>query len=187
MSRLRRVIVLGLVTLLLGMLAALAVADPFHLRHIRWFTAVLVLLALVLLTVTLAVAVGRGFLLWLVLVVGGIAVLGWAAIVYLATGLTAPSTEISEVAGDGRRLVVLEGSDFSIDGVRAVVLRSGSGVFEQESVVYQGPADAPAPSARFVDSDTVEVGVGGCVYRSEVEGVTLAVEPVHRPLQTGAC
>jgi hypothetical protein len=28
---------------------------------------------------------------------------------------------------------------------------------------------------------------GGCQYRSQVEGVTLAVDPVHRPLQPDVC
>lgn len=189
MPRLRRVLVLASLTLVVGLLAGLAVADPFHLRHIRWFTAGLVLLVLVLITATLTVAVPRGLLRAFVLVAGGVAVLGWAALVWFATGLAGPSREVSQVVDGGRRLVVLEGAAFAIDPVYAVVLRSGGGPFEQESVVYQGVEEAPPPAGvRFVDADTVEVGTGaGCAYRSEVEAVTLAVEPVHRPLQLGAC
>ena len=187
--RLRRVLVLASLALVVGLLAGLAVADPFHLRHIRWFTAGLVLLTLLLLTAALTAAVPRGVLRVLVLVAGGVAALGWAALVWLATGLIGPIGEVSQVADGGRRLVVLEGSAVAIDPVFAVVLRSGDGPFEQESVVYQGVEDAPPPvGVRFVDADTVEVATGaGCLYRSQVEAVTLAVEPVHRPLQLGAC
>jgi hypothetical protein len=46
----------------------------------------------------------------------------------------------------------------------------------------------PPTEIRFVDADTVEVRTkGGCAYRSEVEAVTLAVDPVHRPLHATAC
>ncbi len=172
-----------------GLLAGLATADPFHLRYIRWFTAGLVLLTLVLLTAALTAAVSRGILRVLVLVTGGVAVLGWVALVWIATGLSGPSLEVLQVAEGGRRLVVLEGSAVALEPVFAVVLRNGSGPFEQESVFYQGVAAAPSPvGVRFVDADTVEVATGGgCLYRSEVEAVTLAVEPVHRPLQLGVC
>lgn len=187
--RLRRVLVLASLAVVVGLLAGVAVADPFHLRHIRWFTAGLVLLTILLLTAALSAAAPRGLVRVFVLVVGGVAVLGWAALVWFATGLSGPSREVSQVADGGRRLVVLEGAAFAIDPVYAVVLRSGEGPFEQESVVYQGVEEAPPPAGvRFVDADTVEVGTGeGCVYRSEVEAVTLAVDPVHRPLQVGAC
>jgi hypothetical protein len=182
-------VVLAALTLIVGMLAVLAVADPFHLRYARWFTAALVLVAIVLLTVTLAVAVGRGVLRWLVLIVGGVAVVGWCGLVFFANQLVPPNQELSEVADGGRRLVVLEGSAVAIDPVYAVVLRHGGGPFEQETVVYQGVESAPAPDqVRFVDGDTVEVRMpGGCVYRSEVETVTLAVDPVHRPLRADGC
>jgi hypothetical protein len=188
-KRLRHVVVLGALTVVVGLLAVLAVADPFHLRHARWFTAGLVLLGILLLTAALAVAVGRGILRVLVLIVGGVAVLGWCALIGVANRLTSPSTELSQVADGGRRLVVLEGSAVAIDPVFAVVLRAGGGPFEQEAVVYQGVEAAPAPDdVRFVDADTVEVRVrGGCVYRSEVEAVTLAVDPVHRPLRADGC
>lgn len=78
----------------------------------------------------------------------------------------------------------MEGSPFAIDRVFAVVLRAGSGPFEQESLVYQGLPAMPSP---FVDVDTVEVRVGSqCRYRSAVAAGTLAVDPVHHPLQVGA-
>ena len=189
MKRLRRVIVLGALTVIVALLAVLAVSDPFHLRYARWFTAALVLVGIVLLTVTLAVAVGRGLLRWLVLVVGGIAVLGWCALVGVASQIVSPSREVSQVADGGRRLVVLEGSPVAIDPVYAVVVRDGGGPFEQETVVYQGVEAAPPPEGvEFVDGDTVEVRIrGGCVYRSDVETVTLAVDPVHRPLRADSC
>ena len=65
------------------------------------------------------------------------------------------------------------------------MLRSGGGPFEQESLVYQGPTGAPPPVALVVDPGDVEVAVGTCRYQSKVEGVTMAVEPVHRPLVLG--
>jgi hypothetical protein len=188
-SRLRRTVVLAVCALLVAGLAVLAVADPFHLRHARWFTAGLVLLALLLTIAAFAVAVRRGLLRVLVLVVGGVATLGWLALVGVASQLNAENRIVSEVADGGRRLVVVEGAPVAIDPVYAVVLRAGGGPFEQETVVYQGLEEAPAPvEVRFVDPDTVEVRTsGGCVYRSEVEGVTLAVDPVHRPLRIDGC
>jgi hypothetical protein len=188
-TRLRRAAVLAALAFVVGMLAALAVADPFHLRHARWFTAGLVLLALLLGTAALAVAVRRGALRVLVLVLGGIAVIGWCALVGIASQLTSSNREVSEVADGGRRLIVLEGAALAIDPVYAVVLRAGGGAFEQETVVYQGVEAAPAPAdVRFVGPDTVEVRTsGGCSYRSEVEAVTLAVDPVHRPLRADGC
>jgi hypothetical protein len=187
-ARLRHSVVLAVCAVLAVGFAALAVVDPFHLRHARWFTAALVLLALVLVTAALAVAVGRGALRMLVLALGGVAVLGWVTVVGFATQLDAPSREVSEVADGGRRLVVLE-APAGPAPVHAVVLRSGGGPFEQETVVYQGVAAGPVPEAvRFVDPDTVEVRTrGGCTYRSEVEAVTLAVDPVHHPLQPAGC
>lgn len=192
MKRLGRVAVLGTLTVIVGMLAVVSLADPFHLRHARWFTAGLVLLGIVLVTATLAVLVGRGVLRWLVLIVGAMAVAGWCVLIGFASQLTPPGRQVSEVAEagvDGRRLVVLEGAPFAIDPVFAVVVRNGGGAFEQETVVYQGVQDGPVPAGvRFVDGDTVEVRTsGGCVYRSEVEALTLAVDPVHRPLRASGC
>ncbi|GAA1320982.1 hypothetical protein ACQPZA_03670 [Pseudonocardia xinjiangensis] len=189
MPRFRRTVILAVLALIVGGLAALAVADPFHLRHARWFTAGLVLLALLLLTSAFAVAVRRGLARVLVLAVGAIAVLGWATVVWTASQVAGIDQTVSEVADGGRRLVVVEGAPYAIDPIYAVVIRAGSGPFEQESIVYQGVEEAPAPAdVRFVDSDTVEVRTaGGCMYRSEVEGVTLAVDPVHRPLRADGC
>lgn len=189
MPRLRRAVVLTVCALIVGGLAVLALLDPFHLRHARWFTAGLVLLVVLLVAAAFAVVARRGLLRGFVLVVGGVAVVGWVAVVWLATQVTADSRAVSEVADQGRRLVVLEGGAASIDPVFAVVLRSGGGPFEQETLVYQGLEEAPAPAGvRFVDADTVEVRSGeGCLYRSEVESVTLAVDPVHRPLRLGSC
>jgi hypothetical protein len=188
-TRLRTTGVLILCAVVVGLLAALAVADPFHLRHARWFTSVLVGLALVLLTAAFAVAARRGFLRWLALLLGIVVILGWAGLVFGASRLLGPSREVSQVADGGRSLVILEGSAGAIEPVYAVVLRAGGGPFEQETVVYQGVEGSPPPlGVRFVDGDTVEVGtIGGCLYRSDVESVTLAVDPVHRPLLAGGC
>ena len=181
-SRLRRLLVLLLCVVVVAVLAGVSLADPFHLRQARWFTAGLIAVALVLLTAMLATAAPRGPLRWVTLIVGAAALLGWAALVYSASALTAGGKQVAEADDAGRRLITLEG-----DGAPAyaVVLRSGGGPFEQESLVYQGVAGAPTPAARFVDAGTVEVAVGTCRYRSGVEAVTLAVEPVHRPLVLG--
>jgi len=181
-SRLGRVVVLLLCVVVVAVLAGVSLTDPFHLRQARWFTAGLIALALVLLTALLANATPRGPLRWVTLVLGVAAVLGWGAFVYGASALAGGGKAVAEADDAGRRLVTLEG-----DGspAYAVVLRSGGGPFEQESLVYQGVAGAPAPTARFVDPGTVEVAVGTCRYRSGVEAVTLAVSPVHRPLVLG--
>lgn len=187
--RLRSAAILTVCALLVGGLAVLSIADPFHLRHARWFTAGLVLVALVLITAAVAVLVRRGLARVLVLTLSGAVVLGWATLVWLTAQLTGPNREVSQVTDGDRRLVVLEGGAYSIDPMYAVVVRDGGGPFEQESVVYQGPEQALAPAGvRFVDSDTVEVRTsGGCLFRSEVEQLTLAVDPVHRPLRLGSC
>ena len=189
MIRLRWAILLTVGAVLAGGLAMLAVADPFHLRYARWFTAGLVLATLVLLTAALAVIARRGLLRVLVLVGGGIAIVGWTAVVWLAAQLDVENRVVSEAADGNRRLLVVEGSPIAIDPIYAVVLRSGGGPFEQEALVYQGLEEMPPPSdVRFVDGGAVEVLVGSnCRYRSTVEGGTMAVEPVHRPLRLGTC
>jgi hypothetical protein len=187
MPRLRNAAILMVCALLAVGIGALALADPFHLRHARWYTVGAVLLAIVLVTAAFAAAVRRGLLRGFVLVVGGVAVLTWLALAWLAAQLGEESREVAAAADGGRRLVVLEAYPV-IDPAYAVVVRAGFGPFEQESLVYQGLEEGPQPSARFVDADTVEVTIPqGCAYRSEVEPVTLEVDPVHRPLQVGAC
>jgi hypothetical protein len=186
--RLRSALVLAALAVLVVGVAVLAVADPFHLRHIRWFTAGSVLLAVLLATAAFAVLAPRGLLRAVVLVLGVVAALGWVGIVAAATHVSVESRSVSEVTDGDRRLVVVEATS-ALDPVYAVVVRSGGGAFEQETVVYQGVESAPPPaSVRFVDSDTVEVLTGGgCTYRSEVEAVTLAADPVHRPLHAETC
>jgi len=181
-SRLRRVVVLLLCVVVIAVLVGLSLVDPFHLRQARWFTVGLIAVGLVVLTAAFATAAPRGPLRWVALVVGVAAVLGWAALVYGASTLAAGGRPVAEADDAGRRLITIAG-----DGAQsyAVVLRAGGGPFEQEALVYQGPAGAPTPAARFVDPETVEVAVGTCRYTSGVEAVTLAVEPVHRPLVLG--
>jgi hypothetical protein len=186
--RLRGALVLAACAVLVIGAAGVALADPFHLRHIRWFTASAVLLAVLFVTATFAVVVPRGALRLVVLVLGGLAALGWAGIVVLATHVTVENRTVSEVADGDRRLAVVEAAPPAVRPVYAVVVRSGSGVFEQEAVVYQGVEAGPVPSdVRFVDGDTVEVRTGPCVYRSEVEAVTLDVDPVYRALRPDTC
>jgi hypothetical protein len=61
-------------------------------------------------------------------------------------------------------------------------------VFEQEAVVYQGVESGVPPSGvRFVDADSVEVRTGPCVYRSQIEAVTLDVDPVYRAIRPDTC
>ncbi|GAA0924819.1 hypothetical protein [Pseudonocardia zijingensis] len=188
MRRLRGALVLAACAVLVVGLAVVALTDPFHLRHIRWFTASAVLLAVVLGAAALAVLVPRGGVRVAVLVLGGIAALGWVGMVALATRATVENRTVSEVQDGGRRLVVVEAATPPARPVYAVVVRSGDGLFEQETVVYQGVEAGPAPSdVRFVDADTVEVRTGPCVYRAEVEPVTLAVDPVYRTLRPDTC
>ena len=188
MRRLRGALVLAACAVIVVVIAGVALADPFHLRHIRWFTASAVLLAVLLVTATFAVVVPRGVLRLIVLILGGLAALGWAGIVVLATHVTVENRTVSEVEDGGRRLAVVEAALPAARPVYAVVVRSGSGVFEQETVVYQGVEAGPVPSdVRFVDGDTVEVHTGPCVYRSEVEVVTLDVDPVYHVLRPDTC
>ena len=170
-----------LCVVVVAVLAGVSLTDPFHLRQARYFTAGLIALALVLLTALLATATPRGPLRWVTLVLGVAAVLGWGAFVYGPARSRGRGKPVAEADDAGRRLVTLEG-----DGspAYAVVLRSGGGPFEQESLVYQGVAGAPTPTAGS-STGTVEVAVGTCRYRSGVEAVTLAVSPVHRPLVLG--
>lgn len=189
MSTVRRALVLGTLAIIAAMLAALAVADPFHLRHAGWFTAGLVLLTLVLATVAVAVAVRFTVLRALVLLLGGALSVGWLVIVWTLIGLGDPDRPVvAEVDSGYRRLVILEGSAFAIDPVYRVVLRSGDGPFEQESLVWQGFEEGPSPGeVAFRGGDEVQVRAGSCVYVSRIEAVTLAVDPVHRPERLDGC
>lgn len=183
MTRLRRVLVLLACVLVMVALAGLSALDPIHLREARWFTAGFVALALALLTALFAVAVPRGPLRWLAVLLGAATVAGWAFAVGAASTLVRDSAVVAEADQAGRRLVILQGD--APGPVYAVVLRAGVGAFEQQSLVYQAPGPAPLPTVRFSDDRTVEVHVGSCAYRSTVEDVTLDVEPVHHPLVTG--
>lgn len=180
-------VVLFAVAVLVVLLAALALVDPFHLRQARWFTAALVFLAILLVMLAL-MAVTRRWLRGFVLGLGVVAMLAWVALVWYASGLLRPTAELTSVAdAGGHRLVVLR-SAAATGSVYAVVVRSGAGPFEQESLVYQGLDQGLAPDeVRFVDPETIEVRTGPCDYRSSLSGVTLDVDPVHEPLLSGAC
>ncbi len=181
MSTLRRSLVFLAFTVIAAILAGLAVLDPFHLRYAPRFVAGTVLLTVVLATVTLAVAVKVYLLRVLVLVLGGILALGWAAVAWLVIDLDDPRIVVSEVASGDQRLAVLEGGAFAIDPVYSVVLRAGDGPFAQESLVWQGFEDGAGPGeVAFRGVDEVEIRTGTCVLVSQVEPVTLDVDPVHR-------
>jgi hypothetical protein len=169
-------------TVIAALLAGLAVLDPFHLRRADWLTAVAVLLTIVLATVTLTVAVKLYLARVLVLVLGGILALSWAAIAWLSIGLNDEGRPVSEVVSGGQRLVVLDGiAGYSPDPVTWVVLRAGGGPFEQESLVWQGEPEGGGPEAvAFRGVDELEIRIGTCVLVSRVEPVTLSVDPVHR-------
>jgi hypothetical protein len=186
--RLRGALVLAACAVIVIVVAGVALADPFHLRHIRWFTASAVLLAVLLVTAAFALLAPRGLLRLIVLIIGGLAALGWIGIVAVATQVTVENRMVAEVVDGGRRLVIVEAAPAATGPIYAVVVRSGSGMFEQESVVYQGVESGVPPSdIRFVDGDTVEVRTGPCTYRSEVEAVTLAVDPVYRAMRPDTC
>ncbi len=182
MTRLWRVLVLLGCVLVVAVLAGVSVADPFHLRQARWFTAGLVGLGIALLAAAFAVAAPRGLLRRLAVVVGVLVLAAWVGLVGWASTLVRDSATVAEADRAGRRLLTLQGVTVP---TYAVVLRAGAGPLEQESLVYQGLPGAPEPTAAFVDDRTVEVHVATCVYRSAVEDVTLDVAPVHRPIVLG--
>jgi len=185
-TRLRRVLVLLALVVVVGVSAGVSVLDPFHLRHIAWFTAGLVALAILLLTAFLAALAPRGVIRFLLVLLGVVALGFWGVVVWTAAQISAEGAVVGQTEQAGHRLLVLRGSGYTVDPVFAVVVRSGDGVFEQQSLVYQGLEQAPQPEAHFVDARTVEVRVGtACVYRSSVEDVTLDVQPVHRPIVPG--
>jgi len=181
MTTLRRAVVLAAVAILAALLTGLAVLDPFHLRYAQWFVAATALATIVLVTLALAVAVRLYAVRVLVLVVGGVLAVGWGAVAYLAIGLDDARATVSEVVAGDRRLVVLEGEPFTIDPVFRVVLRAGSGPFEQETPVWLSEPEGAAPDeVSFRGADEVAVRTGGCVLVSRIEPLTLLVDPVHR-------
>ena len=171
-SRLGRVVVLLLCVVVVAVLAGVSLTDPFHLRQARWFTAGLIALGLVLLTALLATGAPAGP-----------AALGDAGrrrgrrarvgrVRVRGEHARGGGRQVAEADDAGRRLVTLEARRRP---AYAVVVRSGGGPFEQESLVYQGVAGAPAPDGAVRRHRTVEVAVGTCHYRSGVEAATLAV------------
>jgi hypothetical protein len=180
-------VVLAASAVVVVLLAGFSLLDPFHLRHARWFSLGLIMLAIVLVTATFAVPV-RGFLRGFVVAVGVLAVAGWAVVVWFALGFASDQTELRTVADGNRRLVVMEGGARSVHPVFSVVVRAGGGPLEQQSVVYQGRQDGPDVSdVRFVDAGAVLVQVGPCRYRSDVDDVTLEARPLHTPLMAASC
>ncbi|MGI5126035.1 hypothetical protein ACQEVB_04380 [Pseudonocardia sp. CA-107938] len=179
-------IVLAALAVVVALLAGFSLLDPFHLRHARWFSLALIAVAIVLVTATFAVPV-RGFLRGFVVALGVVAVAGWGAVVWVAVGFATENAELSTVVDGGRRLVVLEGGPHAADRVISVVVRSGGGPFEQQSVVYQGRAGGPGVTDAHFERDAVLVQAGPCRYRSVVDDLTLEVRPVHAPLAATSC
>jgi len=182
---------LAVVALVCAVLGALAGWDPFHLRLAEAATGVLVLAALVLGTVLAARALPGRVLRVAGAAVGGLLVAGWLGLAALTVAFAGPEPEqVAAVGGDDGRveLVLVRGHAFEAP-VYSVRLRAGGGPFAQESLVWQGLADAPAPT-RLVLSGPQEVRVvasGVCGYRSTFDRTTLAVEPVHYALRPDGC
>ncbi|MFR9805530.1 hypothetical protein ACL02T_25075 [Pseudonocardia sp. RS010] len=184
---------LALVVLVVALLAAVAVADPFHLLFAPWYAGVLVGLGIVLLTVWAALQARRTT--WRIavaaaglLVTAVWVVLTWASVVF-SPGL-ATVREVPGPPGSRLRLALVETRTFAADGpAYSVRARAGSGPFLQDSPVWVGLGEGVPPAElRFADDRTVEVvPARGCGYRSTVDPVTLAVDPVHRPLRLDGC
>lgn len=183
---------LGSCALVAAALATFTALDPFHLAYAGKATAVLVGVTIVLVTIGAAAAPARRGARIVVAAIGVVLLLAWCAAAVFALRFAGPEKVVSEVAAGGYRLVVVEGRAF-VDPVYSVRLRRGSGLLAQESLVWQGLADGAAPGqVRFRGDPTadpeVEVVAGpGCGYRSRFDAVTLAVDPVHRPLRLDGC
>ncbi|NMH98478.1 hypothetical protein [Pseudonocardia acidicola] len=185
----RRRRALGIATVVATGLAVLAAADPFHLLLAPWYVGVLVTVTIVLATVWLAGLLRRRAMRVLLVVAGVVLVLGWSAFVWLLAQLRGPERVVGETAAGDYRLVTVQGAVFAADPIYAVRLRTGSGPFAQDALVWQGLRNgAPPADIRFHGDDEVEVVArGGCGYRSHVDRLTLAVDPVHRPLRLDSC
>ncbi|GAA1841282.1 hypothetical protein GCM10009836_20770 [Pseudonocardia ailaonensis] len=184
---------LAVVTLVVAAVAAFAVVDPFHLLVAPWFAGITVGLGVVLLTVWIALAITRRLARALVAVAGGLVVLVWGAFTWASIVISPGLSVIREVPGppgSRLRLAIVEVQTIAVDGpTYSVRLRAGSGLLTQDSPVWVGLSEGAAPrDVRFAGDTTVEViGSGGCGYRSTVSPVTLAVDPVHRPLRLDGC
>lgn len=185
----RPVVLLGAGAAVSTALAAFVLVDPFNLRFAGGYAAVLVTLAVILVTVLL-VRVLRGRVYRIVAAtLGALLALGWLGLVWLAADFAGPERVVRDVpSGGDERLVLIEGRAF-VDVVFSVRLRSGSGPFAQESLVWQGlGGGAPPTELRFAPQRTVEVVAAElCGYRSTFDPLTLDVEPVHRPLRLDGC
>jgi hypothetical protein len=185
-------VVLAICALAAAGLATFTALDPFNLAWADGATAVLVGVTITLLTIGAAGAQRRRARRVLVAVLGTVVFLAWCAAVVVAVRFAGHQRVVSQVDAAGYRLVVVEGHAFA-DPVYSVLLRRGSGPLVQEALVWQGLAKGAAPAeARFrgdpVADPEVEVIAGpGCGYRSRFDPVTLAVDPVHRPLRLDGC
>jgi hypothetical protein len=184
---------LGILVLLTAGVAALAVWDPFHLLVAPWFAGIAVGVAAVFLTWWLTRVVRGKLLRGLITTFAGLALLVWGALVWATITISPGLAVLEEVPGppDSRlRLAIVEVQTWAVDGpTYSVRLRAGEGLLTQDSPVWVGLGEGARPAeVRFADGGTVEVvSSGGCGYRSTVNAVTLAVDPVHRPLRLDGC
>jgi hypothetical protein len=178
----------GAGAVLAGLLATLAILDPLHLRYAGWYTTALVMLTIVLATVAAASAVSGRLGRSLTAVAGVLVALAWSGMVWFAVQFAGDERVVEEVGSGRHQLVLVQGFAW-VDPIYTVRLRAGSGPFAQESLVWQGLAEGPAPtSVRFRDEETVEVVASEvCGYRSTFNSTTLEVDPVHRPLRLDGC
>jgi hypothetical protein len=189
--------VLGTIALVVVALAALALADPFHLRLAAWYAGVLGTLAVVLVTLWIVLWVRRSLVRFLVGGAGLLVAVVWVAFSWLAISFLPGEAVLREVPaapGSRVRLVLVESETLAADPVRySVRVRAGSGPFEQDAPVWAGLSEGAAPTTFRFGAPTaagtvVEVVAGAdCGYRSAVDEVTLSVDQVHSPLRLDGC
>lgn len=187
--RVRRAVILGGFAVLAVILAAVAVADPFNLRWAAWWTAGTVALALLLVTFALVALAPARILRTFLAVLGLVLTAGWVVAVLLLVQWGGPApADVRELAADGGlRAVLVTGQRDSPDSGPAVVVRSGSGPFEQQSLVWSGTSGTPEPDgAAFVDG-MAEIQLGTCSFAVPVEPVTLEAVPILQGAGAGGC
>ncbi|MGP4022103.1 hypothetical protein [Actinomadura sp. 3N407] len=119
------------------------------------------------------------------LIIGAMGYLAWLVFGYHGEGASlafSPDERYELFQGGG-------GGPGDIDYLGDVRIRTGKGLFAQESVVWTGEEDGPAPkTVRFTGSRQIEVVTdSGCTYRSTFDGDTLKVVPVHHVPRGADC
>ncbi|GEL26790.1 hypothetical protein PSU4_57440 [Pseudonocardia sulfidoxydans NBRC 16205] len=174
-------------------LAAVAAWNPFHLVWSGRCATVLVAAALVLSVAAATLRLQTTGARAAVVVAGVLVVAAWSAAAWVSAALTPELVVISEVAGPPGsriRLALVEVQTLAVDGrTFSVRARAGTGALAQESVVWTvRSAEIPRPQPRFVDARHVEIiDAAGCTLRSDVDPVTLGVDPVDAPERSTGC